>query len=137
MINVFLSINNREQVLQLPVVPESFGIVSPLNHETFTTISQGEIKLIGLRGLKSISLESYFPVRDYPFLRDRTYRGFEYVRLLDSWIARKIPMRLTITDTPINMPVVVDSFEYGVGKSGDVDYKLALSEFRFIKVKGV
>lgn len=134
--DIFLSINNREQVIKLPVVPPSFEIQSPNNNETYNTVSQGDIKLIGLRGLESISISSFFPVKDYPFLRDRTYKGWEYVNIIKKWIDRRLPIRLVITDTPINMPCSIESFQYGVKDgSGDIYYTLALAEFKFINLE--
>ncbi|MDN4093578.1 hypothetical protein QYF48_12205 [Brevibacillus agri] len=135
MIDIYLSINNREQVLKLPVLPSELSIPSPVNNETYNTIGQGDIKLIGQRGLKTITIESFFPSKDYPFLRDRTYRGWEYVDIIESWIDRRIPIRLIITDTPINIPCVIESFEYGLDRSGDIFYTLSLSEFRFIQLE--
>lgn len=133
--DIFLSINNREQVIQLPIVPSEFKIASPLNHETYTTINQGEIKLIGQRGLKSLAFDSFFPSKAYPFSRNNKYFGWEYYEIIQSWIDRRVPIRLIITNTPINIPVVIDNFEAGVQDgSGDVYYTLALSEFKFINL---
>lgn len=133
-----MSINNREQVIQLPVLPQSFEVSSPHNHETFETINQGQLKLIGLEGLKSLRLQSFFPVNEYPFNRDNTYKGYEYVNLIEEWRKRRIPIRLIITDTPINLPVVIDDFSYSERDgSGDVYYTLDLSEFKFVQVKRV
>jgi len=88
-------------------------------------------KLIGRSGLKSLTIESFFPVKDYPFSRDRTYKGWEYVEIIESW--KRVPVRLIATNTPVNMLVVIDNFEYGIQDgSGDVYYSLALSEFKEI-----
>jgi len=134
--DIYLSINNRERVIKLPVVPEAFDIKSPQNNEIFTSVSQGDLKLIGLQGLKSLSLQSFFPVKDYPFLRDRTYKGWEYVTMLEAWKAKRVPIRLIITGTPINLPMAIESFTYGVHDgSGDINYTLELEEFRFIKLQ--
>ena len=130
--DIYLSINNREQVMKFPVLPSAFTVTKPQKNDTFETISQGELKLIGLTGLKSISFSSFFPVRDYPFLRDRSDTGFGYVYTIDTWIARRVPMRLIITDTPINMAVVIDSFEYTVKADGDLAFSISFSEFKFI-----
>ncbi|WP_416141134.1 hypothetical protein ACM1TL_14475 [Lysinibacillus capsici] len=129
--DIFLSTQDRKQIIQLPIVPAEFKIPSPMSHETFTTINQGDIKLIGRSGLKSLTIESFFPVKDYPFSRDRTYKGWEYVGIIESW--KRVPVRLIATNTPINMLVVIDNFEYGIQDgSGDVYYSLALSEFKEI-----
>lgn len=135
--DIFLSINNREQVIQLPIVPAEFKVVSPNKHEVYTTINQGDMKLIGQRGLKSLVIASFFPSKVYPFNRDNTYKGWEYVEILESWIDRKLPIRLIVTNTPINMLVTIDEgFEYGPQDgSGDVYYSLPLSQFREITLQ--
>lgn len=133
--DIFLSINNREQVIQLPVLPKEFKIPSPEKHEVFDSISLGEIKLIGPDGLRDFTIQSFFPAKDYPFSRDNAYKGWEYVEIIESWRARKLPMRIIITDTPINMAFVIDDFEYGEQDgTGDVYYSLSISEFKFIRL---
>ena len=131
--DIFLSINNRKQVIQLPIVPAEFKVTSPINHETFTTINQGDMKLIGQRGLKSLGIDSFFPSKVYPFNRDNTYKGWEYVEILESWINSRLPIRLIATNTPINILMTIDNFEYGLQDgSGDVHYSMQLSQFREI-----
>lgn len=133
--DIFLSINNREQVIQLPVVPSQFRIQSPQKNDAYETIGQGDIKLIGMRGLKYLNLSSFFPIKDYPFLRDRTYKGWEYVEIIESWIDRRIPIRLIITNTPINLAMTIENFEYGPRDgTGDVYYDLELELFPFIRL---
>lgn len=134
--DIFLSINNREQVIQLPIVPSEFKIQSPVNNETYTTINQGDIKLFGERGLKSLTIDSFFPSKDYPFARDRSYKRWEYVEMFESWVDRKLTIRMIVTGTPINMLVTIDNFEYGYQDgSGDIYYSLSLSEFKLIKLQ--
>lgn len=130
--DIFLSVNNREQVLQLPVLPAEFTITKPQKNDTFETISQGDLKLIGVPGLKGITINSFFPVRNYPFLRDRSYKGFEYVYIIDKWIEAKYPIRLIITETPINMVCSVDDFSYTIKKDGDLYFSLVLSQFKLV-----
>ena len=133
--DIFLSINNREQVIQLPIVPSEFKIPSPMNNETYTTINQGDIKLIGQRGLKSITIESFFPNNHYSFSRNKAYAGWEYVETIESWIDRRVPIRLIITDTPINLAMTIENFEYGPQDgTGDIYYSLELEEFKFIRL---
>jgi len=131
-LDIYLSVNNREQVICLPVLPAEFTISKPQKNEVFETVTQGELKLIGKPGLKSITISSFFPIRDYPFLKDRTYKGFEYVYIIDKWIEAKYPIRLIITETPINMVCCVDDFQYSIKKDGDLYYTLTLSEFKLV-----
>ncbi|MCG8501405.1 MAG: hypothetical protein MJB12_13495 [Firmicutes bacterium] len=134
--DIYLSINNRAQVIKLPVIPAEFRIQSAMNNENYTTISQGDIKLIGLKGLKGLVIESFFPTKEYVFSRDDDYRGFQYVEMIEKWMEERIPIRLIISETPINMPCTIESFEYGVKPgSGDIYYTLTLSEFKFIALQ--
>lgn len=136
--DIYISINNREKVIKIPVVPEEINITSPFNNQTCSTISQGEIKLIGLRGLKTISWESFFPAHNYPFRRDNTYDAWEYVNTLEEMRDCRIPVRLIITGADINIAAVIDEFNYGLKDgSGDVYYSISLSEFKLVQIKVV
>ena len=46
-LDIYLSVNNREQVLHLPVLPPEFSVTKPQANETFETVTQGQLKLIG------------------------------------------------------------------------------------------
>jgi len=127
--DIYLSVNNREEVMRLPVLPPSFTISKPQTTQTFETVTAGELQLIGTPKLKGITISSFFPVRDYPYLRDTSMRGWEYVYKIDTWIQRKLPIRLVITDTPINMAVAVKNFDYSIKTDGDLWYNLQLEEF--------
>ena len=127
--DIYLSVNNRAEVIRLPVLPASFTISKPQTTQVFETVSQGELQLIGTPKLKGITISSFFPVKDYPYLRDTSMKGWEYVYMIDTWILKKLPIRLVITDTPINMAVAVTNFEYTVKTDGDLWYKLQLEEF--------
>lgn len=133
--DIFLSINNREQVIQLPVVPSEYEISSPQNNETFETINQGELKLIGLKGLRTISFSSFFPNKRYPFRTNYAYKGYQFVRLIERWRERRLPVRLIITDTPINIAVAINDFSYKEQDgTRDVYYSITLEEFPFVKL---
>lgn len=130
--DIYLSVNNRADILKIPVLPSQFTISKPQSTEVFETVSQGELMLIGSPKLKGISISSFFPVRDYPYLCDTSMKGWEYVYKIDTWIAQKLPIRLIITDTPINMAVAVKNFEYTIKTDGDLWYKLDLEEFNLL-----
>ena len=130
--DIYLSINNRAEVLRLPVLPPEFTVSKSRNNEVFDTVSQGQLKLIGTSALKTISWSSFFPNRNYPFLRDRNDTAFGYLYTIDTWYEKKLPIRLIITDTPINMAVTIDDFTYTIGKDGDMKYSITLSEVKLI-----
>lgn len=129
MIGFYFSVNNRETVIQLPVTPSEFTVDKPQGNETFETASRGWLKLIGVSELRSISFSSFFPVKDYPFLQNRSMWGFSYVEIIDTWKKEKVPIRLTIDTGGISFPCVVEDFKYTVGTTGDVQYDITLAEF--------
>ncbi|ABR48580.1 conserved hypothetical protein [Alkaliphilus metalliredigens QYMF] len=136
--DIFLSINNREQVIQLPIIPEDFQVEFSNNNETFATISQGDLNLIGNQGLKSIIIETFFPNKEYPYAKSKEFTGDEFVELMFQWIERKVPIRVVITNNNgkevVNLPVTIDSFNQGYDRTGDIGYFLGLRQFRFVRV---
>lgn len=138
MIEVFISINNNEEVMQLPVPIEPYKVSSPWSNETFEGLQQ-DLNLIGTKGLKSFDISSFFPVNDYPFLQNRNMWGMEYVDTIECWRDKRYPMRIIITSNDpniqnLNMAVTIDNFEYETRKDGDIYYTLFLKEFPFVKV---
>lgn len=134
--DIYLSINNREKVIRLPVLPAEFNIQSPGQNESYQTITSKEITLINEVGLKSIGFSSFFPSRKLTYSKENSMFGWDFVKEIEMMRDRRIPFRLIITETPINMPVTIESFEYGL-KAGakDINYSIEFKEFRFIQVK--
>lgn len=137
MVKVYLSINNNEEVLLLPVTPSELGVQESWNNTEVEGMYQS-MNLILNKNLSTIELNSFFPARDYPFLQNRDLWGMEYVKKIKTWQERRSPIRLVITDngkTIINMPATIDDFTYNIGKNRDVNYSLSLKEFVFVKVE--
>lgn len=131
-IDIYLSVNNREEIMKIPVPPPEFTVSKPHSNSVFETISAGQLNLIGTESLKKISWNSFFPVRNYPFLRDKSDTEFGYLYKLDTWYINKLPMRLIITGIPINMPCTIDDFSYTIKQDRDLWYSIALSEVKLI-----
>jgi len=135
LINVFLSINNNAEVLQLPVPPAEYKVPSPWNNERVDGLQQA-LNIPGTKGLRTVEIKSFFPIRDYPFLKNRSMWGMEYVNTIERWRGLRVPIRIVIVDSggakSLNMPVTIDSFEWGPGKSGDIDYTMQMTEFVFV-----
>ena len=130
--DIYLSVNNRADILIFPVLPSQFTITKPQSTTVFETVSKGELQLVGTPKLKGLSFSCFFPVRDYPFLRDNSMKGWDYVYKLDTWIEQKLPIRLIITDTPINMVVAVKNFEYTIKTDGDLWYTIEFEQFNLL-----
>lgn len=130
---IYLSINNGAEIMEIPVIPKEFSVSKPQKEETFETIDGSELAFIDKAGLKSIKWSSFFPCRDYPFVKgERLADVWQYGYKLDIWIEKKYPIRLVITDTPINMAVKVGSFDYAIGPDGNINYDISLTEFPLV-----
>lgn len=116
--------------IQLPILPPSFEVMMENGHTTVNVQTKGEVSILGKKGLKSVDLTSFFPAQDYPFAaypKDR--EPYDYISKIEEWAEKAI--RLTITDTNINMECTIQSFNYGEPDgSGDVEYTLSLQEYR-------
>lgn len=137
--DIWLSVNNREEVMQIPVMPSSFAVSKTYKNETFETVSGKEILLMGPEALKTISWESFFPAEknreryaQSEYIRNRDMWGWDYIYTIDTWRQRKLPIRLIITyeheDTPINIAVAVENLDYEMRTDGDLLYSVSFKQ---------
>ncbi|MCR8645587.1 LysM peptidoglycan-binding domain-containing protein [Paenibacillus sp. N1-5-1-14] len=135
----WLSFNNGEEKLRLPVPPSSFEMQTGNTNETVNIYEVGEVQLIGKRRLKSISLASYFPIRDDGLCQ---YRDFpppqKCVEMIEKWRDSGRPIRLIIIgeSLTVNEAMAIESFNYSQ-KHGpqDIYFTLDLREYRFLNFK--
>ena len=134
---IYISINNNEEVILLPVTPPEYEISGDWENQELLGLNQ-PMNIIQQGRLVTTSFESFFPVRDYPFVINRNMWGMEYVEAIQRWRERRVPIRVIITRNGkphFNMAMTIDGFKYGTDKSGDINYKLDLKEFRFVEVR--
>lgn len=115
---IFLSINNREKVIKLPYLPPEITIASPQGNDTYQTTT-GELNIIGNKGLKTLSFSSFF-------------NDWSLVNQIETMRDRKVPIRLVITGSPVNMPVTIDEFEATMRSGKKVWYSISFREFKFL-----
>jgi len=135
----WLSFNNFQEKLQLPVNPGEFRIVTGNKNTVVDIQALGELNLTGGEKLAEIQLSSFFPANYAPYCAYRDIPDpYDAVEQIEKWRKSKRPIRLIITDTPINLACAIQQFEYGErGGIRDVNYTLSLREYRFIQVRKV
>lgn len=106
---------------------------------TFESIN-GELNLIGTKGLRTVSFSSFFPLKRYNFMRPNSKEdGWAYVNFFNKYAGNKMPIRMILLDNQnkeiSNMAYTVESFNYHIDKIGDIQYSLDLKEYRFPKTK--
>lgn len=117
--------------LRLPITP-MYKIEAPQNNSTELLNEVGTVNIKGKKGLRSVTIESFFPSKEYDFLEssDVVLDPFYYDEKIRSWANSDGPIRLIITDTPHNFEALVDSYSSGEEDgTGDVYYSLSLSEY--------
>lgn len=143
-IEFWLSYNNGEERLRLPVNPQSITVETTYGYEDIQIATLGEYTIIGNPRLRGFSFSSFFPSYYNP-----TYCEYENipepseaVAIIERWMHTRRPIRLTITGTrgvAINYPVTIRSFTYEerAGHPDDIFYTIDLREYRFIEVRNV
>lgn len=137
MYKLIMSINNNEEYIVFPAVPDGIGPEYPQNNDTFQGLSR-DYNTIGTMGLWAMSISSFFPVgRRYRFMPPEALTdGWQYVSFFERNRPRKLPFRVILLDDHsicrLNSACTVDSFSWQVKRNGDISYTLQLREYRFV-----
>lgn len=124
-----------KQVFMLPIPPKSFSIKKGTKINTFYVGNIGEIGVIGKGLLADIEISSFFPNQKYHFQKGVFYEPQYYLDTLEKMRDERKPIRLTITETPVNSLFMIVNFEYGIQDgTKDVYFTLTLKEYRPINV---
>ncbi|MFD3272470.1 LysM peptidoglycan-binding domain-containing protein [Paenibacillus dendritiformis] len=135
---IFLSINNQEQVMELPVNPPQLQVSESGNLSSFDIIGLGEVNAIQPMKLADLQFSSLFPAGPAPYVHvppERLLQPKDYVEMLRGWMKRQRPIRFVLTSPSmrINLAMVIEKFTWSEssGSVGDIDYELGLKEYRF------
>ncbi len=133
-----LSIDNRQEVIELPINPPTVEFKEKQLNQTITLLNIGEANLAGERGLKYTELSSFFPSENSPFYKNASELPEKYVSMLQEWKTAKEVVRVIISDMKVNLAMLIDEFNYSM-KEGDNDiyYTISLSEYRTLNVPSV
>lgn len=146
MADIWLTFNNQEQGIRLPVMPDSIEASDGSSGNTYEIIGQGEINCINSPKLTEYSFSSIFPAHDYPyvtiskqhFLKPKKKYDAEpngYVDYILAWMNSKRPIRFTYVGEfwHINEAVSIEGFTWKevAGSVGDIEYSIKLKKYVF------
>lgn len=135
---VELSINNRKEVIVLPINPPNIEFKEAQLNQKVTLLNVGEVNMLGNRGLVGTSLSSFFPGKLSPFYKYATKIPKAYVSQIKKWKDNSSIVRIIITDMGVNLAMTIDNFTYTIREGdGDIYYTLDLSEYRALNVPPV
>lgn len=130
--DITITLSCGEMEIELPVIPEKYTCNVGNTHETVNIINAGEYLMMGKTGLKTITLESFFPAQEYDF----SSGGGDPWGMVDAVEKMRTSgekIDLGISGSSVEFSCLIDAFEYGEQDgSGDVYYKIALREYREI-----
>lgn len=133
-----LSINNRQDVIELPVNPSAVEFTEKQLNQAITLLNIGEANLKGERGLKYTKLSSFFPSEKSPFYKNAQFPPDKYVSMLQEWKTSGTIVRVIITDLKINLAMLIDEFDFSMNEGDDdIYYTVSLSEYRTLNVPSV
>ena len=119
-----------EDSIQLPIRPSSYEITQENSHQTVNVQTRGDVTILGKKGLKTFSFESFFPAHDYPFAEYPKDRNpWDYVKKILNWQEKSL--QFIITKTKINKPVIIQTFTFSEEDgTGDIKYSLSLKDYK-------
>ncbi len=134
--NIVVTADNNKELIVFPLIPENPELKTPSNNEEFETINNGTLNLIGEIGLRSINISSIFPKDKKSWAKKGSVEGKNYVLFFEKWRAKKLPVRLIITlkdgSEWVNMPCLIESFDYSYDRQENVRYSLDFKEYKYI-----
>lgn len=125
--------------LQIPINPAKIKINSPSGNTTVNLVNTGEVSLIRLPKLFTISWDAWFPAGDWMPCTQKGVTTFNSIMKPGMWksfinIIRqsRIPCRLVIPEMGINNEVTIETFDWDHhdGAYEDLYYSISFKEYR-------
>ncbi|QEY34612.1 LysM peptidoglycan-binding domain-containing protein [Caproiciproducens galactitolivorans] len=120
--------------MALPVTPEKFQISHGIKVETINIHTVGDVNIAGYPTLATIKIDCMFPARAYPFCNfTNMISPYDYVKIFLNYCDYHPLLRFVVSGTPINIPVIMESIDYGERDgSNDVYATLTFREKRIL-----
>ena len=133
---IILSQGNERLVL--PVTPTKYDVGFEQEHKSVDITQIGEVLLFGNPKLKTLSFDGFFPAKDYPFIVGDKRKPSEIVALIEKWAVSKKPVRVIISDGPINLMMAIMSFPWKKQENtGDLYFTLSFKEYKYLNTSTV
>jgi LysM repeat protein len=132
----FRSVKTDTQ-LSMPVTPGEFAVEAGRNITVLDMAQTGEAAFPGLSALFDEQLEFLLPSESRNYTQG-DYSGDPYVmvKTLTDWSEAGEVLRLIVTDTPVNVPVLLGPVRYGERDgTGDVYVKLTMRRYRELEAE--
>ena len=139
-------VNTRRQILVkseqfgeviIPVTPEKYQMSGGQKNKVVDITRVGEAIIFGMPKARTLTFSSFFPDLNhgYPFTVDDTKSPSELVEYFTKVKEARKPVRVIITDSPVNLMMGLMSFNY-FEKDGtrDIYYELSFTEYKDLNI---
>ncbi|AEE95790.1 LysM peptidoglycan-binding domain-containing protein [Mahella australiensis] len=130
----------NNETFRFPVNPEEMQVQSEKDIETVEIYQLGEIDFPQGEKRTNISFSSFLPLQYDTYCQyTNVPKPVEAINKLDAWRKAGKPLRLLITDTPINTLVIISTLSWSTkgGEVGDIYFDIAFRSWQDVKVRTV
>lgn len=124
-------LSQGDERLVLPVTPTKYEVGNEQDNKSVNITQIGEALLFGNPKLITLSFESFLPAKGYPFIVGDKRKPAEIVALINKWKESKKPVRVIVSDGPINLMMAIMAFPWKKQENtGDLYYTLSLKAYK-------
>ena len=128
----------EDEKFTLPVTPWEYTVTSGQMNKVVSITQVGEALVFSNPKLRTLRVSCFFPSLDheYPFVVGDEKEPSACIELLTKWKESKKPVRVVISDSPVNMSMAIMNLEYSERDgTRDVYYSLELTEYKELTIK--
>ncbi|EGT4600858.1 LysM peptidoglycan-binding domain-containing protein [Clostridioides difficile] len=132
-------LRQSNDAFRFPIFPASFEISGNINTSTTNVLRFGEVIICGGTGLRTTEISSFFPSKKYHFCNYKDFpQPYDCVKKLKRWMEQGLILRYIITETDVNMEVIIENFKHGKQDgTNDVYFTLSLKEYKRIQIPSI
>lgn len=128
-------ISDEYEELTLPVTPWKYQITTSQNNKVVDILDFGEALLFGNNRLKKLKFSCFFPNQErhegHKYLVGDNYSPSECIDQIVKWKEAKKPVRVIITDSPVNLMMGIMDFNYNERDgTRDIWYEITFNEYK-------
>lgn len=128
-------LKSNSETLRFPVIPSEISKTVSADITSEKILKRGGINLFNGKEPGTVPVSGFFPCKTstYSYIQVKGVDPYVYVNKLEKWCKEGTKLRYIVTDSPINIPVMISRFEYAEKDgTGDVYFSLDLKEWEQI-----
>jgi hypothetical protein len=130
MLEIYFSIDNNSEILKIPYVYPEMDINTPSNNSTFETTEGKVLTILGAKGLRNFTLDSFFPSVLYSWMDSDAVLAAEAIDFIESNLLKVLKVVvISGNDRMLNMYCTLSDFNYSEKQNGDFKYSVKVTEY--------